>query len=394
MSTKTRARGGIAVYGSTGSIGTQTLDVLRRHGEYNVVSLVCNSNVGLLIEQAMEFRPKYAAVVDSSKFNLLRDGLYGTGIKALAGQEEAIGSCTGNDVGLVVSATVGISGLVPNVAFIKVGKDIALANKETLVAAGSLVMDMKRTMRTEIYPIDSEHSAIWQCMHGEKHDEVHKLIITASGGPFRNRKRSELRNVRKEDALKHPTWTMGGRITIDSSTLMNKGFEIIEANWLFGIPMDRIEVVVHPQSIVHSLVQFHDGSMKAQLGLPDMKLPIEHAIYRTRNPNPSDSRLDLTSQRFEFYKPDEETFGCLKLARIAAKTGGTMPAVLNGADEMAVGLFLEGRIGFLDIEESVRGAMHKHPSRDNPSLGDILDADNEARRHVAEMHGLSGFARK
>ncbi len=389
-----RSKKGIAVYGSTGSIGTQTLDVLRRHGEYEIVSLVCNSNVGLLIEQAREFRPKYAAVVDKSRSELLRLGLEGTGIKTLAGQDEAIGSCTGGDVGIVVSSTVGISGLVPNIEFIKNGKDVALANKETLVTAGGLVMGMRHVMATRIYPIDSEHSAIWQCMHGERPEEVEKLIITASGGPFRNRKRSELKNARKEDALKHPTWTMGGRITIDSSTLMNKGFEIIEASWLFGIPMERVEVVVHPQSIVHSLVQFRDGSMKAQLGLPDMRLPIEHAIYRTRNPNPSDKRLDLTSQRFEFYKPDEDTFGCLGLARMAAKIGGTMPAVLNGADEMAVDLFLKGRIGFLDIEESVRSAMDSHSARSNPSLEDILDADKYAREHVAEMHGLREFFRR
>ena len=378
---------GIAVYGSTGSIGTQTLDITSKLGNFEVVSIACNSNTALLEKQILRYKPRFAAVVDEKKGEALRHKLSGSDTEVLCGPENAIEVCLHDDVETVVNATVGISGLVPTVEFIEHGKDVALANKETLVAGGKLIMDLVKEKGVNLYPIDSEHSAIWQCLQGNENNRIEKLIITASGGPFRTRDAGEMGNISVEEALNHPTWKMGGRITIDSATLMNKGFEVIEARWLFGIGVERMAIVIHPQSIVHSAVQFEDGSLIAQLGLPDMKLPIQYALnypQRIKNDLP---RLELAKcGALEFYAPDLKKFRCLALAFRALAVGGTMPAVLNGADEKAVELFLKRRIGFLDIARSVESALDAHKVVGNPNIEDILGADAWARDHVMAMH--------
>ena len=377
----------IAVYGSTGSIGTQTLDITAKLGNFEVVSIACNSNTALLEKQILRYKPRYAAVVDEKKGEALRHKLRGSDTEVLCGPENAIKVCLHSDVETVVNATVGISGLVPTVEFIGHGKDVALANKETLVAGGKIIMELVKENGVNLHPIDSEHSAIWQCLQGNENNQIEKLIITASGGPFRTRDAGEMGNITVEEALNHPTWKMGGRITIDSATLMNKGFEVIEARWLFGIGFEKINVVIHPQSIVHSAVQFEDGSLIAQLGLPDMKLPIQYALnypHRVKNDLP---RLELAKfGTLNFHEPDLKKFRCLALAFRALDIGGTMPAVLNGADEKAVELFLKRRIGFLDIARSVESALDAHKMVGNPNIDDILRADAWARDHVVAMH--------
>lgn len=403
---------GIAIYGSTGSIGTQTLEVITELGNFDLVALVCNEKIEIMEEQIRKYKPKYAGVVNEEAAKKLKERIKDTKTAVVSGLKESIGICAGPEVDIVVNSTVGISGLIPTIEFIKNKKNLALANKESLVTGGDLVKRMAKENGVEIspiwgngkregigmYPIDSEHSAIWQCLQGEKGNEIEKIILTASGGPFRTSGIETLRTATVEDALKHPTWRMGGRITIDSATLMNKGFEVIEAFWLFGAKPENIEVKIHPQSIVHSMVQFRDGSVKAQLGLPDMKLPIQYALtYPNRLPN-SLERLDLTEPEtsLEFSKQGlhTEKFKCLDLAYEALRLGGTASAVLNGADERAVELFLKRKISYPEIADSVENALRSHIVIKNPKLEDILAADKSARAfvdsYVAERHTPSG----
>ncbi|MGA2800304.1 MAG: 1-deoxy-D-xylulose-5-phosphate reductoisomerase [Candidatus Micrarchaeaceae archaeon] len=373
----------IAIYGSTGSIGTQTLEVVAELGNASVEALVCNSNVELLAEQIKKFAPHAAAVIDSSKEEELRERTKGTGTIIVSGAANAINICTGANVDLVVNSAVGIAGLVPTIRSIEAKKDVALANKESLVTGGHLVMRMAKENHVKIYPIDSEHSAIFQCLRGSDGNRVEELILTASGGPFRGYTSEMLRGVSQKQALNHPTWRMGGRITIDSATLMNKGFEVIEARWLFGIDPERIKVVVHPQSIIHSAVQYEDGSVIAQMGLPDMKLPIQYALNHPKRLKNHLKRLDLASiGRLDFQDPDPTTFRCLALAYEAIKMGGTAPAVLNGADEKAVEYFLKRRIQFTDIPKFIERALKEHEPVNNPSLDEILRADKWAKAAV------------
>lgn len=356
---------GVSIYGSTGSIGRQALEVadeLKRH--LRVVTLVANRSSELLAEQALKFKPRYAVILDESKVDSVNNILRGTGIDVLAGKEAAIKACTGEDTDIVLNSAVGVEGLEPTIEFIKAKKTIALANKESIVTGGHLVIEMAKDHGVRILPVDSEHSAIFQCLNGNNCSKISRLIITASGGPFRGKQRNELENATPEEALRHPTWKMGERITIDCATLMNKGFEVIEAKWLFGVPADQIDVVIHPQSIVHASVEYADGSQINQTGLPSMKLPIQYALtYPARLEN-NHPRLNLPKVGpaskmgvLEFMEPDMETFGCLKLAYEVARSGGLGGAVLNGADEMAVQLFLDRTIKFLEIEEVVGMAL-------------------------------------
>lgn len=372
----------VVVLGSTGSIGTQTMDVIRNlPGKFKVVGLGAGRNSSLLAEQIKEFRPCAAALAEQDGLVRLKKELptqiklelaWGIeGMKSLAGMPEA---------DLVVVAMSGAEGICPTFAALSAGKDVALANKETLVAAGQLVMPLAAEKNKAVLPVDSEHSAIWQCLYGHSLDELDKIILTASGGPFRNMSREELENVTVEMALNHPNWNMGNKITIDSATMMNKGLEVIEAKWLFGLDYSQIEVVIHPQSIIHSAVEFKDRSVIAQMGLPDMRLPIQYALtFPQRIPGPV-SRLDLTKlQKLTFEAPDTTRLPALSLAYEAGKIGGTMPAVLNAANEIAVYAFLQRKISFLSIPIVVEKVMEKHASINNPGLDEIMDADRWAR---------------
>lgn len=372
----------IVVLGSTGSIGTQTLDVIRSLPEkFKVVGLGAGKNSRLLSEQIKEFRPYAAALAEQEGLLRLKKELppnvkpelaWGVeGMKTLAGMPEA---------DLVVVAITGAEGIYPTFAALSAGKDVALANKETLVAAGQLVMSLAARKNKAVLPVDSEHSAVWQCLYGHNIEEIDRIILTASGGPFRGKSREELNKVTVEMALNHPNWNMGSKITIDSATLMNKGLEVIEAKWLFGVAYNQIEVVVHPQSIIHSAVEFKDRSVIAQMGLPDMRLPIQHALtFPQCIPGPV-PRLDLTKlQKLTFEAPDAKLFPSLNLAFEAGKIGGTMPAVLNAANEIAVYAFLQGKISFLSIPVLVERVMGKHTSINNPDLGEIMEADRWAR---------------
>ena len=375
----------IAIVGSTGSIGTQTLDVARELGNMRVVSLTCNSNIALLKQQIREFRPKYAAVSDQEKAKLLRRSV-DNGTIILSGEEGIVEACTAREVDTVVNATVGISGLVPTMESLRAGKELALANKESLVVGGDMVMGMARKHGKRILPIDSEHSAIFQCMEGNQDNRVEKIIITASGGPFRGRTRAQLRDVTPEQALNHPTWKMGRKITIDSATLMNKGFEVIEAVHLFGLDVEQVEVVVHPQSVVHSAVQYPDSSIMAQLGNPDMRLPIQYALNYPKRPKNRIRRFDFFGRELTFMEPDLETFKCLRLAFEAMKKGGTTTAALNGANEMAVALFLDRKISFLDIPDSLERVVKEHrPKRQD--MESVFEADAWARKMVLRLNG-------
>ncbi len=388
---------GMAVYGSTGSIGMHALEVIRDTLHSRVVSIVCNKNIDAIERQIHEYKPKYAGVINEEKARELSRRIGNGKTTIVSGMEECMKICTDKDINKVINSTVGVSGLVPTLEFIRAGKDVALANKESLVTGGALVTKAANENNMKIapfwvngtreglamYPIDSEHSAIWQCLQKESMSDVEKIILTASGGPFRKSTMGMLRKARPEAALKHPTWNMGGRITIDSATLMNKGFEIIEAIWLFGVDVAKVEVMVHPQSIVHSMVQFKDGNIKAQLSLPDMRLPIQYALTYPNRATNTFPGLDLTSLGgLEFYRPDMLKFKCLGLAYEAIRKGGTAPAVLNGADERAVELFLSRKIKFLDIAESVGNALNNHRVMPNPTVNDILSADKWARKSV------------
>ena len=375
----------IAILGSTGSIGTQTLDVVRNNGDIRVVGISAGHNVDKAEEQIREFHPEIAVIYDEQAAEDLRIRVRDTDTRVLSGMGGLLELAVMPDADILVTAIVGMIGIRPTLAAIEAGKDIALANKETLVTAGHLIMPLARKKGVRILPVDSEHSAIFQCLHGEDRRQIHKLLITASGGPFRGRKTAELSNIRPEDALKHPTWSMGRKITIDSATLVNKGLEVMEARWLFDVPLERIQVVVQPQSIIHSMVEFEDGAVMAQLGSPDMRLPIQYALYYPERRYLPGERLDFTKLRsIEIDEPDMETFRGLPLAIQAAKEGGSMPTVFNAANEEAVALFLDHRIGFLDIYRIIEGAMNRHRTIENPDLGQILSVEAETRRRISE----------
>lgn len=376
----------ISILGSTGSIGTQTLEVVENLKEIKVMAITGNSNIGLLEKQARKFQPELVAVMDEKNAEILKEKLSDMDIRVVSGMDGLVEAATYKGVDTVVTSVVGNVGLKPTFEAIRAGKNIALANKETLVSAGQLVMDLAKKYNINIYPVDSEHSAIFQSLQGNEGSKIERILLTASGGPFRGKKREELLNVTAADALKHPNWSMGNKITIDSATMMNKGLEVMEAKWLFGVDVDQIEVLVHPQSIVHSAVEYEDGAIVAQLGEPDMRVPIQYALTypkRVKNPFP---RVDFTQRNnLTFDKPDMETFKCLSLAYRALKTGGTLPAVLNGANEVAVARFLKGDIGFLDIPELIEQTMDAYTVKYEYTLEDLLEADAWAKDYAAKV---------
>ena len=380
---------GIAILGSTGSIGTQALEVVREQGQaLHVEVLSAQSNADLLVQQSLEFKPNAVVIGDTSKWKQVNDALFDSGVKVYSGAEALEQVVEADGIDMILTAMVGSAGLKPTLRAIDAGKHIALANKETLVMAGELVMDAARKKGVDIHPVDSEHSAIYQCLAGEFHNPIERVILTASGGPFRGRSVESLVGVTKADALKHPNWDMGAKITIDSASLMNKGLEVIEAKWLFDVDPNQIDVVVHPQSIVHSCVQFEDGSIKAQLGLPDMKLPIQYALTyprRLQNDFPRFNFMDHPSLTFE--KPDIETFRNLGLAFNALKEGGNAPAILNAANEVAVSRFLKDDIKFLDLPDVVEHALNRVTHQVKPTLDDLIASDEEARKVASEWQG-------
>lgn len=373
----------ISILGSTGSIGTQALQVvddLKGIKDISVKAITGNSNTLLLEEQARKYKPDLAVVADSEIYNDLKTRLADTRTKVLCGEDGLCAASTAEGVDMVLSSIVGFAGLVPTMKAIEAGMDIALANKETLVTAGALFTDAVKRNGVRLLPVDSEHSAIFQSMHGGKHSEINKILLTASGGPFFGKTRDKLKDIKKEQALKHPNWSMGAKITIDSATLMNKGLEIIEAKWLFDVDFDDIEVVVHRESIIHSMVEFADKSVIAQLSLPSMKHPIQYAFtYPERMPSPDKSVSFADIGKMTFFEPDEETFRCLALAKKAGKDGGIMPTVLNAANEVAVSAFLQDKIGFLDIAEYVERVMNCYKNKINPSIEDIIEVDKTVR---------------
>ncbi len=374
----------IAILGSTGSIGKQTLDVVRNQPDLFSVSVITAQTNDVLLEQQIEeFHPSVAVMVDEAAARRLRERYVGF-TKILSGEDALSEVVALPEVDIVVTAVVGFAGLRPTIAAIRAGKDIALANKETLVAAGEIVMQAAKDAGVSILPVDSEHSALFQCLQGEEASAIHKILLTASGGPFRGWSKEQLAGVTKADCLKHPTWTMGQKITIDSASLANKGLEVIEAKWLYGVEYDQIEVVVHPQSIIHSMIEYNDGTVKAQLGLPDMRLPIQYALTypkRVENHFPRMNFYDMKD--LSFYKPDMDTFAALRYAYEAGKIGGTMPCVLNAANEIAVFAFLKDQVRFLDIYELIAGAMDEHKVIQQPTLDDLFAADAWAREFTA-----------
>jgi 1-deoxy-D-xylulose-5-phosphate reductoisomerase len=370
----------IAILGSTGSIGTQALNVIRRHRDLFSAEVLCaGSNAKLLIEQAIEFQPNAVVIADETKYDIVQEALCNTDIKVFAGEESMMDLMEMDSIDMVLAAIVGFAGLRPTLRAIEHGKTVALANKETMVVAGSIVTAAAQRHRALILPVDSEHSAIFQCLMGER-SEPDKILLTASGGPFRGKKRNELQHVTLEQALKHPNWSMGRKVTIDSATLMNKGLEVIEAKWLFGVEATDIEVVVHPQSVVHSMVQFADGSIKAQLGIPTMETPIQYAFSFPDRIESHLPRLDFADYpTLTFEKPDRETFRCLDLAYQAIARGGNTPCVLNAAGEVAVQRFIEGKIGFLDIADHVEHALATTAFIAEPTLNDLFETDKTVR---------------
>lgn len=372
----------IAVLGSTGSIGTQTLDIIGRHPDmFEAATLVAGSNVDALAEQCRRFHPRRAVIADRSLYARLKDVVASMGIEVEAGSEAVAYAMATDDVDMVVTATVGYSGLAPTISAINAGKEIALANKETLVVAGDLVTRLLRRSGSRMIPVDSEHSAIYQCLTGERQESVSRLIITASGGPFRTFRKEDLEHVTPDDALRHPNWSMGAKITIDSATMLNKAFEIIEAHWLFGVPADRISAVVHPQSIVHSMVEFTDGAMKAQLGLPDMHLPISYALgleKRMPTGEPAMTLADYAMLTFE--APDTGKFPCLTLAGYSLERGGNTACVVNAANEIANEAFRRGRIRFTDIYPVIMDTVDRVAFVAEPTLSDYVESNDEARR--------------
>lgn len=379
----------IAILGSTGSIGTQALQVIEEHSDlYEVYCLTANNRVELLAEQARRFKPAAVVIANVTLYDRLKELLADEpDIKVYAGAEAIDGIVEAEPIDMVLTAMVGFAGLSPTIHAIKARKTICLANKETLVVAGELIRDLASRYHTPILPVDSEHSAIFQSIVGEGDNEIEKILLTASGGPFRNMTTDQLAKVTKADALHHPTWEMGAKITIDSATMMNKGFEVIEAKWLFGVDARQIEVLVHPQSIVHSAVQFRDGAVKAQLGVPDMRLPIQYAFSYPERLHLSSERLDLLSQPLEFFKPDMEKFRCLALAFEAIDRGGNMPCIVNAANEIVNRGFLDGRCGFLKMSEIIEKTMEKTTFDPAPTYDTYVATDKEARRIAAEIMG-------
>ncbi len=377
---------GLAILGSTGSIGTQTLEVVDQHSDkFTVEVITAQNNFELLINQAKKYMPNTVVIANEDHYDSVFSALDPLDIKVYAGANAIADVVTMDSIDIVLTALVGYAGLLPTINAIKAGKTIALANKETLVVAGQMITKLTSEYRSNILPVDSEHSAIYQCLVGEVGNPIEKIILTASGGPFRGKKRNELLSINKEQALKHPNWDMGAKITIDSATMMNKGLEVIEAKWLFGVSLDQIEVVVHPQSIVHSLVQFEDGSIKAQLGLPDMRLPIQYAMGypdRLTSSYPRFNFIDYPNLTFE--QPDLETFRNLQLAYDAMNKGGNCPCVLNAANEVAVAEFLNDRIGFLKISDVISACLQKVDYISDPNLEDYISTDQETRIRAKE----------
>ncbi len=373
----------ISILGSTGSIGTQALQVvddLKGIKDISVLAITGNSNAELLEKQVRRYKPALVVIADENKYSDLKCRLADMDVKVMTGQSGLCEAATLDKCDMVLSSIVGFAGLVPTMKAIEAGKDIALANKETLVTAGALFTDAVKKHNVRLLPVDSEHSAIFQSMHGGKHSEINKILLTASGGPFFGKTRDELKDIKKEQALKHPNWSMGAKITIDSATLMNKGLEIIEAKWLFNVDFDDIEVVVHRESIIHSMVEFVDKSVIAQLSLPSMKHPIQYAFtYPERLPSPDKSVSFAEIGKMTFYQPDEETFRCLALAKKAGLAGGIMPTILNAANEVAVGAFLQDKIGFLDIAGFVEKVMNGYENKLNPTIEDIIEIDKSVR---------------
>ncbi len=368
----------IAILGSTGSIGTQTLDIVRKNKDLQVLGLAAGRNISMLEEQIREFSPRLAAVGDEEKAAELRERVKDTDCKVVGGMDGLLELAAMEGTQILVTAIVGMIGIRPTIEGIKAGKDIALANKETLVTAGHIIMPLAEQYGVRILPVDSEHSAIFQALNGEEHKTIDKLLITASGGPFRGRKTEDLRDIQVEDALKHPNWAMGQKITIDSATLVNKGLEVMEAKWLFGVDLDQIQVVVQPQSVIHSMIRFTDGSVMAQLGTPDMRLPIQYALYGGTRRYLDGERLDFAKLgSITFENPDMETFKGLPLAMKASRTGGSMPTVFNAANEKAVALFLQKKIAFLDIYRIIEDAMESHKVIPAPTVEEILNIEQD-----------------
>lgn len=371
----------LAILGSTGSIGTQTLEVVELYPDhFSITVLSAGKNADLLIQQALKFKPAAVILCDQTAYEKVKQELAGKGIEVLFGEDALVDAMKRDDIDIVLTAVVGAAGLRPTVAAIESGKDIALANKETLVVAGELITSLVEKHQVKLLPVDSEHSAIFQCLAGEEANPIEKIILTASGGPFRGKTLNDLLQVTKAQALKHPNWTMGAKITIDSASLMNKGLEVIEAKWLFGLDYDQIDVIIHPQSIIHSLVQFQDGSLKAQLGLPDMKLPIQYALtYPQRFENNFKRFNFLDYPNLTFEQPDLEVFKNLKLAFQALEDGGNAPCVLNGANEVVVEAFLQDKVGFVQMSEVIEETLCQVKSQKTLSLEDYLQFDLESR---------------
>ncbi len=366
----------VAILGSTGSIGTQTLEVARENGDLQITALAAGGNVDLMEKQVREFHPALAAMWTEEKAKELRERVKDLPVKVVSGMDGLLEVATDPTSEILVTAIVGMIGIRPTIAAMKAGKDIALANKETLVTAGHIIMPLAEECHVKILPVDSEHSAIFQCLNGEHKEQLKKILLTASGGPFRGKKKEDLKNVQVEDALKHPNWSMGRKITIDSATLVNKGLEMMEARWLFGVEPKDIQIVVQPKSIIHSMVEFVDGAVIAQLGTPDMKLPIQYALYYPNRRHLPGDRLDFWMlNQITFEKPDMENFPGLKLAFDAAAAGGTMPTVYNAANERAVAKFLDRKIGFLDIPEIIGSCMEQHKVTANPTVEQILETE-------------------
>lgn len=381
----------VCILGATGSIGCNTLNVIRSLREFNydieVSYLTTNSKIDLLAEQVKEFSPKGIVILCKDKAEEFSSKYSFPDLEILTGEEGLIEIAGRDDYNLLVSALVGFAGLSPTIEAIKSGKTIALANKETLVVAGEIINNLLKEYNTTLLPIDSEHSAILQCIVGEDNNAVSKIILTASGGPFRTKSIDEMRTTSVKEALNHPNWSMGAKVTIDSATLMNKGLEVIEAHWLFDVSADNIDVVVHPQSIIHSMVEFADGSIKAQMGVPDMKIPIQYAITYPDRIGSKFTRLDFTKYNsLTFEEPDFEKFECLQIAFDVLKNGGTYPAVLNAANEVAVDLFINEKIGFLDIPAIIKKSLDSHENRNNFTLDDIIDVDKQTREAITGSH--------
>ena len=373
----------IAILGSTGSIGTQTLEIVRTNKDIKVTALAAGRNIDLLEKQIREFEPKLAAVWSEELASELKSRVRDIQVKILSGMDGLLAVASEQESEILVTAIVGMIGILPTIEAIKAGKDIALANKETLVTAGHIIMPLAEKHHVSILPVDSEHSAIFQSLQGGQRKSLHKILLTASGGPFRGKKREELENIQVEDALKHPNWEMGRKITIDSSTMVNKGLEVIEAKWLFGVTVDQIQVVVQPHSIIHSMVEYEDGAVIAQLGTPDMKLPIQYALYYPERRYLPGERLDFeTLTQITFEKPDTETFYGLKLAIEAGKKGGSLPTVFNAANEKAVALFLDRKIRYLQIPEIIRACMEEHKNIADPTVEEILKTEQETYEFI------------